>query len=152
MGVPIHRALVASSDCRGGGAGKHQTAQRRLAGRKSLIISWRNRRMEEPDLSRPAIVFWMHQPGEITSFDRLRDAVLSVMQIPTAKTAPVAWIRTTDRNIEMDEIRAIALRFSLTWRLSQIAHAATDAADAIQSMERPRAKRFWWPAPPVPQS
>jgi hypothetical protein len=108
--------------------------------------------MEELDLSRPAIVFWMHQPGEITCFDRLRDAVLSVMRIPTAKKAPVAWIRTTDRHIEMDEIRAIALRFSLTWRLSQIAHVATDAADAMKSMERPKAKRFWWPGPLMPQS
>jgi hypothetical protein len=103
------------------------------------------------DLSKPAIVFWIHQPGEITSFDRLRDAVLSVMQIPTAKTAPVAWIRTTDRHIEMDEIRAIALRFSLTWRLSQIAHAATDAADATKTVERHKAKRFWWPGPQVSQ-
>jgi len=108
--------------------------------------------MQELDLSRPAIVFWMHQPGEITCFDRLRDAVLSVTQIPTAKTARVAWIRTADRHIEMDEIRAIALRFRLTWRLSQIAHSPTDAADATKTVERPKAKRFWWPGPLMPQS
>ena len=107
--------------------------------------------MEDFDLSKPAIVFWTHQPGEITSFDRLRDAVLTVMRVPTAKTAAVAWIKTIDRHIEIDEIRTIAQRFSLTWRLSQLAHAASDPEHAIKS-DRPKQKKYWWPAPPLSRS
>jgi len=30
--------------------------------------------MDELDLNQPAIVFWMHHPGEITRFERLQDA------------------------------------------------------------------------------
>jgi hypothetical protein len=41
--------------------------------------------MEELDLNQPAIVFWMHHPGEITRFERLQDAVHSVMVTPSAK-------------------------------------------------------------------
>jgi hypothetical protein len=108
--------------------------------------------MMDLDLSKPAIVFWMHQPGEITCFNRLRDAVLSVMQIPTAETATVAWIRTPDRHIDMDEIRMVAQRFGLTWRLSQLAQSATDEAIAIRSEKRPKRKRFRWPEPQVTQS
>jgi hypothetical protein len=39
----------------------------------------KNHRMEELDLEQPAIVFWTHHPGEITRFDRLEDAVHSIM-------------------------------------------------------------------------
>ena len=108
--------------------------------------------MEELYLAQPAIVFWMHHPGEITRFDRLGDAVRSVMQTPSAKSAEVAWIKARDRHIEMDEIRQIAQRFSLTWRLSQVAQAASRTADAVKSKVGPRKKRFWWPEPEVPQS
>jgi hypothetical protein len=108
--------------------------------------------MEELYLAQPAIVFWMHHPGEITRFDRLGDAVRSVMQTPSAKSAEVAWIKARDRHFEMDEIRQIAQRFSLTWRLSQVAQAASRTADAIKSKVGPRKKRFWWPEPEVPQS
>ena len=55
-----------------------------------------NRRMDELDLNQPAIVFWMHHPGEITRFERLQDAVHSVISI--------AWITTRDRHIDMEEI------------------------------------------------
>jgi hypothetical protein len=110
-----------------------------------------NRSMEELDLAQPAIVFWMHHPGGITRFDRLGDAVQSVMQTRSAKTAPVAWIKARDRHIEMDEIRQIAQRFGLTWRLSQVAQAASDTADA-KSKVGPTKKRFWWPEPEVLQS
>jgi len=91
--------------------------------------------MEDLDLAQPAIVFWMHHSG-ITRFERLGDAIQSVMHIPLAKTASVAWIRTKDCNIAMDEIRLIAQRFSLTWRLSQIAKAVIDTTDNIKSMVR----------------
>ena len=59
------------------------------------------------DLNQPAIVFWTHHPGEITRFDRLEDAVHSVMLEPSAKLFAVAWIKARDRHIEMEEIRKI---------------------------------------------
>jgi hypothetical protein len=95
--------------------------------------------MEELDLAQPAIVFWERhcgQPGEITRFDRLRDAIHSVMQISSAETAPVAWISTIDRHIAMDEIRAVARSFSLTWRLSQVGQGACDTGDALKRFKR----------------
>ena len=63
--------------------------------------------MEELDLDQPAIVFWMHQPGELTRFDRLEDAVHSIMLIPSAKSVAIAWIKARDCHIEMEEIRKI---------------------------------------------
>jgi hypothetical protein len=70
--------------------------------------------VEEFDLNQPAIVFWTHHPGEITRFDRLEDAVHSVMQTPSAKLFSIAWITTRDRHIEMEEIRQIARRSILS--------------------------------------
>ena len=70
--------------------------------------------MEDLDLNQPAIVFWMHDPGEITRFDRLEDAVHSVMVKPSAKLFSIAWIRARDRHIEMEEIRQIARRSILS--------------------------------------
>ena len=61
----------------------------------------------ELDLDQPAIVFWMNHPGEITRFERLEDAVHSVMLEPSAKLFAVAWIKARDRHIEMEEIRKI---------------------------------------------
>jgi hypothetical protein len=63
--------------------------------------------MDELDLNQPAIVFWMHHPGEITRFERLEDAVHCVMVTPSAKLFPIAWITTRDRHIDMEEIRKI---------------------------------------------
>ena len=63
--------------------------------------------MEELDLDQPAIVFWMNHPGEITRFDRLEDAVHSMMLVPSAKLFAVAWIKAGCRQIEMEEIRKI---------------------------------------------
>jgi hypothetical protein len=63
--------------------------------------------MEELDLNQPAIVFWMHHPGEITRYERLQDAVHSVMVTPSAKMFCIAWITTRDRHIDMEEIRQI---------------------------------------------
>ena len=89
--------------------------------------------MEELDFSQPAIVFWLQraglQPGEVTRFDRLDDAIHSVMQEPSAPTTCVAWIKTMDRHIAMDDIRGIARRGGLaTWlsRSDQIKNASPD--------------------------
>lgn len=79
--------------------------------------------MQDLDLAQPAIVFWIYRPGEITRFERLGDAIQSIMYTPSAKTTSIAWVRTKDCNIEMEEIRLIARRLSLTWRLSQVAEA-----------------------------
>jgi hypothetical protein len=73
--------------------------------------------MDALDLDQPAIVFWMHHPGEITRFDRLEDAVHSVMMTPSATFFSVAWITTRDRHIEMEEIRQIDRRSILTRHL-----------------------------------
>ena len=100
--------------------------------------------MEDRDLAQPAIVFWIHQAGEITRFARLGDAIQSIMQAPSAKTASIAWIRTKDCNIEMEEIRLIAKRFSLAWRLAQLAEAVTDAPHHVASMGHPKRRRRRW--------
>jgi hypothetical protein len=95
--------------------------------------------MEELDLAQPAIVFWERhggQPGEITRFDRLRDAIHSVMQTPSAETTPVAWISTTDRHIAMDEIRTVARSFSLNGRLSQVGQDACNTGDVLKRFRR----------------
>jgi hypothetical protein len=101
--------------------------------------------MEEPDVAQPAIVFWMDRPGEITRFHRLSEAIRSVMQTPSANTAPIAWIRTLHGHLEMDEIRHISNRFSLTWRLSQVAEEVGKAAESVGAMEPPRRKPLHWP-------
>jgi len=103
--------------------------------------------MEKFDLGQPAIVFWLHQPGDITRFERLGDAIQSIMHAPSAKTTAIAWISTKDYHIEMEQIRLIARRFSLTWRLSQIVEAANDAAQSVQAMERPKRRRRRWSVP-----
>ena len=74
--------------------------------------------MEELDLEQPAIVFWTHHPGEITRFDRLEDAVHSIMLTPSAKLFSIAWIKARDRHIEMEEIRQIERRSILSRYLS----------------------------------
>jgi len=70
--------------------------------------------VENLDLNQPAIVFWTHHQGEITRFDRLEDAVHSVMLTPSAKMFSIAWINTMVRVIEMEEIRQIARRSILS--------------------------------------
>ena len=70
--------------------------------------------MEDLDLNQPAIVFWMHHPGEITRYERLQDAVHSVMVKPSAKLFSIAWIKAGDRHIEMEEIRQIERRSILS--------------------------------------
>lgn len=115
--------------------------------------------MEQLDLAQPAIVFWERrpggQPGEITRFDRLRDAIHSVMQTPSATTATVAWISTMDRHIAMDEIRIVARRFSLMWRLSQVGQAASGTSDALKPLWAAgllNARPLWAPRPLIPDA
>ena len=68
--------------------------------------------MDDPELTQPAFVFWMRssklRPGGVTRFDRLEDAVECIMQHAFARTAPVAWIKTMNRHLDMDQIRSIA--------------------------------------------
>jgi len=77
----------------------------------------------EIDLTQPAVVFWMRpsrfQPGRVTRFDHLEDAVNCVMQHWLARSDPVAWIRTTSRHLDMDQIRGIARRSGLVTFLSK---------------------------------
>jgi hypothetical protein len=79
--------------------------------------------MDNVDVTQPAIVFWMRspklQPGGITRFDRLEDAVHCVMQHSLAGTAPVAWIKTMNRHLDMDQIRSIARHSGLVSYLSK---------------------------------
>jgi hypothetical protein len=70
--------------------------------------------VEDLDLNQPAIVFWTHHAGQITRFDRLEDAVHSVMLTPSAKMFSIAWIKTRDREIEMEEIRQLERRSILS--------------------------------------
>jgi hypothetical protein len=108
--------------------------------------------MSDCDLAQPAIVFWMHNPGAITRFERLGDAIQAIMQAASAKTGAIAWIQTKDRHLSMDEIRSIAKRFSLTWRLSQIIDHVGEITTNLKSMDRPKRRRNRWSSvSPMPQ-
>ena len=109
--------------------------------------------MSARDLAQPAIVFWMKNPGAVTRFERLGDAIQAIMQVPSAKTASIAWIQTRDHHLSMDEIRSIAKRFSLTWRLSQIMDHVGEITATVSSMDRPKRRRCRWStASPMRQS
>jgi hypothetical protein len=108
--------------------------------------------MDDLDLAQPAFVFWMNDTGGVTRFERLDDAIQSIMQTGCAKTAPIAWIQTRDRHLSMDEIRSIAKRSSLTWRLSQIMDHVGEMTATVKSIDRPnRRRRRWSIAPTIPQ-
>ena len=83
------------------------------------------------DLTQPAFVFWMQgsrlRSGGVTRFDRLGDAVNCVMQHAFARTAPVAWIKTMNRHLDMDQIRSIARHCDLVSVLSK-AHLGTNTS------------------------
>ena len=112
--------------------------------------------MEKIDPAGVAIVFWTHGPrgerGEVTRFDSLDDAIHSVMETPSAKSASVAWIRTADRHLTVDEIRQMARQSTLASRLARVARPVNNAAEVAKSIKHPRAKRFWWPGPSELQS
>jgi hypothetical protein len=81
------------------------------------------------DLTQPAFVFWMRasklRAGGVTRFDRLEDAVHCVMQHAFARTVPVAWIKTRNRHLDMDQIRSIARHSGLVSYLSQTEQEAS---------------------------
>ncbi len=108
--------------------------------------------MSDCDLTQPAIVFWMHNPGAVTRFERLGDAIQAIMQAPSAKTGSIAWIQARDRHLSMDEIRSIAKQFSLTWRLSQIMDHVAETTDTVKAVGGPKRRRRRWstvaPEPP----
>jgi hypothetical protein len=79
--------------------------------------------MDDAELTQPAFVFWMRSSklrlGGVTRFDRLEDAVDCVMQHAFARTAPVAWIKTMNRHLDMDQIRSMARHSGLVSYLSK---------------------------------
>ena len=83
-------------------------------------------------LTQPAIVFCMRspnlQPGAVTRFDRLDEAVQSVVQHASRPTAAVAWIKTGDRHLDMDEIRNLARHAGLVSYLSRTEHETSTSA------------------------
>ena len=91
--------------------------------------------MDKVELTQSAIVFWMPssrlQPGSVTRFDRLEDAVDRVMQHALARTAPVAWIRTMNQHLDMDQIRSIARHSDLVSYLSK-----TDGTNGARHLRR----------------
>jgi hypothetical protein len=87
--------------------------------------------MDNVDLKEPAFVFWMRSSksrlGGVTRFDRLDDAVYCVMQHAFARTAPVAWIKTMHRHLDMDQIRSLARHSDLVGCLTKTEHEAGEA-------------------------
>jgi hypothetical protein len=86
--------------------------------------------MGNVDLTLPAFVFWLRgsragRPGGVTRFDRLEDAVNCVMQHAFARTEQVAWIKTMDRHLDMDQIRKVAQHSGLVSFLSKTEEAST---------------------------
>lgn len=79
--------------------------------------------MDNVDLTQPAFVFWMRRSklrsGGVTRFDRLEDAVNCVMQHAFARSEQIAWIKTTSRHLDMDQIRNIARHIGLVSFLSK---------------------------------
>ena len=91
--------------------------------------------MGNVDLTLPAFVFWLRgsragRPGGITRFDRLEDAVNCVMQHAFARTEQVAWIKTMDRHLNMDQIRNVARHSGLVGYLSKTEEVSNASAEA----------------------
>jgi hypothetical protein len=91
--------------------------------------------MGKVDLTLPAFVFWLRgsragRPGGVTRFDRLEDAVNCVMQHAFARTEQVAWIKTVDRHLDMDQIRNVARHSGLLIYLSKTEEASKASAEA----------------------
>ena len=91
--------------------------------------------MPDVDLTLPAFVFWLRgsragRPGGITRFNRLEDAVNCVMQHAFARTEQVAWIKTMDRHLDMDQIRNVARHSGLVSYLSKTEEASNASAEA----------------------
>jgi hypothetical protein len=103
--------------------------------------------MGEVNSADVAIVFWTHgsrgKRGEVTRFECLTEAIQAVMASPSSKSASIAWIRTADQHLTMNDLRQMADRRTVASRLARV------AIDAVKTEKTSptRAKRFWWPSP-----
>ena len=92
------------------------------------------------DLTQPAFVFWMPasklRRGGVTRFDRLEDAVNCVMQHAFARTAPVAWIKTMNLHLDMDQIRSIARHSGLVSYLSKTEQGTIASGEGAATVRR----------------
>jgi hypothetical protein len=91
--------------------------------------------MPDVDLTLPAFVFWLRgsragRPGGITRFNRLEDAINCVMQHAFARSEQVAWIKTMDRHLDMDQIRSVARHSGLVSYLSKAEEASNASPKA----------------------
>jgi hypothetical protein len=98
--------------------------------------------MDNVDLTRPAFVFWMRRSqagrlGGVTRFDRLEDAVNCVMQHAFARTEPVAWIKTMDRHLDMDQIRSVARHSGLVSYVSKTEAGSSTSVEGKKSAPEP---------------
>jgi hypothetical protein len=80
--------------------------------------------MNDVELNGPAFVFWMRRsktgrPGGVTRFDHLEDALNCVMEHAFARSEQVAWIKTMNRHLDMDQIRNVARQSGLVSYLSR---------------------------------
>ena len=89
--------------------------------------------MDHVDLKQPAFVFWIRSSksrlGGVTRFDRLEDAVNCVMQHAFARTTAVAWIKTMNLHLDMDQIRSIARHSGLVSYLSKTGQRTIASGD-----------------------
>jgi len=90
----------------------------------------------EVDLNQPAIVFWIHNPGEITRFERLEDAVHSVMVRPSAKLFSIAWITIRQRTLR--QLRLISHSLGRQMQAAPISprNSTCDVLGVFQTEER----------------
>ena len=90
----------------------------------------------ELDLNQPAIVFWIHNPGEITRFERLEDAVHSVMVRPSAKLFSIAWITIRQRTLR--QLRLISHSLGRQMQAAPISprNSTCDVLGVFQTEER----------------
>ena len=91
--------------------------------------------MDDLEPTQPVYVFWMRssklRPGGVTRFDRLEDAVECVMQHAFARTAPVAWIKTMNRHLDMDQIRSLSRHSGLVSYLSKT-EPGTNSSETVR--------------------
>lgn len=98
--------------------------------------------MDALNLAQPSFVFWMNDTGEVTRFERLDEAIQAIMQTGSANS--IAWIQIKDRHLSMEEVRSIAKRSSLTWRLSQIMDHVGEMTATVKSIAPPKQRRRRW--------
>jgi hypothetical protein len=91
--------------------------------------------MDDLEPTQPVYVFWMRssklRPGGVTRFDRLEDAVECVMQHAFARTASVAWIKTMNRHLDMDQIRSLSRHSGLVSYLSKT-EPGTNSSETVR--------------------